>query len=232
MATKSAVCVKNIVMPTQKSSKFKSFGKLKITCLEKLSLAQFEFSFANKGVGNSLSSQWRGGGARERLTGSRSGARGLGDLLNGGGAVHEAGIQSEIGEVREERGVLEVDLHTATACGPLRGVEDAGVHAHGLPAQVRVPMRFVVLEHPDQHVVHVHTATHHKNMYASRSPSIQTPKMSYIRLGRGHKKTCSRLLCQPLLPTSNSSLPINTWLDLSSCTNWWPLLQQSTLTAC
>jgi len=97
------------------------------------------------------------------LTGGRSGARGLGNRLNGGGGVDGAGIQSEVGEMRKERGVLEVNLDKATACGPLGGVEDAGVHAHGLLAQVREPMLFIVLEHPDHHVVHVHAAPHHKN---------------------------------------------------------------------
>ena len=49
-------------------------------------------------------------GTREP-TGGRSGARALGNLLNGDGVVQGVGIQRKIDKMHEERGVLEVDLH-------------------------------------------------------------------------------------------------------------------------
>lgn len=97
-------------------------------------------------------------GVREH-TGGGSSARGVGNGLDGGRGVNSASIHSEVGVVSEKRSVFEVDLDKATSSGPLGGVEDARVHAHGLLVQVRVSMRFVILEHPYQHVVHVHAAS-------------------------------------------------------------------------
>jgi len=56
-----------------------------------------------------------------------------------------------------ERAVCEVDFVKTPPGGPLGTIKEAGIHPHGLPAQVRLPMGLVVVEHPDQHLVHVHS---------------------------------------------------------------------------
>ena len=114
--------------------------------------------FAKFSLGLNVKQEWDAeceGEGKQGLTGSGSGARG-GGVGEGGRVIHGAGVEGEVGVVGEEGSVGEVDLDEPAPRGPLRRVEDAGVHSHGLLAQVWVSMGFVVLEHPDQHVVHVH----------------------------------------------------------------------------
>jgi hypothetical protein len=95
---------------------------------------------------------------------------------NGGRLIDSAGVQGEVGVVGEEGRVGEVNLDKPPSRGPLRGVEDAGVHPHGLLAQVWVAVTFIVLEHPDQHIVYIHSGETQTNHHEITSTPLSSSK--------------------------------------------------------